>query len=132
MRSGNGMRTLTGQRAVFFLQAAEPQTLAYALTDSPVGWLAWNDRQISTAYGQQRRFSYGCGPRHISDERHSLLGYRHRGLRHANLSREPAYRRGSGADAAPGDSRGVRGFSEGGSCPSVSLDYSNIQRSTKN
>jgi epoxide hydrolase len=25
----------------FFLQAAEPQTLAYALTDSPVGWLAW-------------------------------------------------------------------------------------------
>ena len=35
------MRTLTGQRAVFFLQAAEPQTLAHALTDSPVGWLAW-------------------------------------------------------------------------------------------
>jgi hypothetical protein len=30
------------------------------------------------------------------------------------------------------NSRGVRGFSEGGSCPSVSLDYSNIQRSTKN
>ncbi len=25
----------------FFLQAAEPQTLAYALTDSPVGWLSW-------------------------------------------------------------------------------------------
>ena len=25
----------------FFLQTAEPQTLAYALTDSPVGWLAW-------------------------------------------------------------------------------------------
>src|ERR1700734_1294048 len=25
----------------FFLQASEPQTLAYALTDSPVGWLAW-------------------------------------------------------------------------------------------
>jgi hypothetical protein len=23
------------------LQASEPQTLAYALTDSPVGWLAW-------------------------------------------------------------------------------------------
>jgi epoxide hydrolase len=25
----------------FNLQAAEPQTVAYALTDSPVGWLAW-------------------------------------------------------------------------------------------
>ena len=29
------------ERSFFFLQAAEPQTLAYALTDSPVGWLAW-------------------------------------------------------------------------------------------
>jgi pimeloyl-ACP methyl ester carboxylesterase len=29
------------QSSFFFLQAAEPQTLAYALTDSPVGWLAW-------------------------------------------------------------------------------------------
>jgi pimeloyl-ACP methyl ester carboxylesterase len=27
--------------AFFNLQAREPQTLAYALTDSPVGWLAW-------------------------------------------------------------------------------------------
>ena len=25
----------------FFLQASEPQTLAYALNDSPLGWLAW-------------------------------------------------------------------------------------------
>jgi hypothetical protein len=32
---------LTEKRAVFSLQASEPQTLAYALTDSPVGWLAW-------------------------------------------------------------------------------------------
>jgi epoxide hydrolase len=30
-----------GESSFFFLQAAEPQTLAYALTDSPVGWLAW-------------------------------------------------------------------------------------------
>jgi epoxide hydrolase len=29
------------QSSFFFLQASEPQTLAYALTDSPVGWLAW-------------------------------------------------------------------------------------------
>ena len=29
------------ESSFFFLQAAEPQTLAYALTDSPVGWLAW-------------------------------------------------------------------------------------------
>jgi len=29
------------QSSFFFLQTAEPQTLAYALTDSPVGWLAW-------------------------------------------------------------------------------------------
>ena len=28
------------ESSFFFLQAAEPQTLAYALTDSPVGWLA--------------------------------------------------------------------------------------------
>jgi len=30
-----------GESSFFFLQAAEPQTLAYALTDSAVGWLAW-------------------------------------------------------------------------------------------
>nr|MBA3914249.1 epoxide hydrolase [Terriglobales bacterium] len=30
-----------GESSFFSLQAAEPQTLAYALTDSPVGWLAW-------------------------------------------------------------------------------------------
>jgi pimeloyl-ACP methyl ester carboxylesterase len=30
-----------GESSYFFLQAAEPQTLAYTLTDSPVGWLAW-------------------------------------------------------------------------------------------
>ncbi|MGA8221250.1 MAG: alpha/beta hydrolase, partial [Candidatus Acidiferrales bacterium] len=29
------------ESSFFFLQSAEPQTLAYALTDSPVGWLAW-------------------------------------------------------------------------------------------
>ncbi|HLV87932.1 MAG TPA: epoxide hydrolase [Candidatus Sulfotelmatobacter sp.] len=30
------------QRSTFFsLQSSEPQTVAYALTDSPVGWLAW-------------------------------------------------------------------------------------------
>jgi epoxide hydrolase len=30
-----------GRSAFFNLQAIEPQTAAYALTDSPVGWLAW-------------------------------------------------------------------------------------------
>ena len=31
-----------GGRSTFFnLQSSEPQTVAYALTDSPVGWLAW-------------------------------------------------------------------------------------------
>jgi pimeloyl-ACP methyl ester carboxylesterase len=29
------------ESSFFFLQASEPQTLAYALTDSPAGWLAW-------------------------------------------------------------------------------------------
>jgi microsomal epoxide hydrolase len=29
------------ESSFFFLQSHEPQTLAYALTDSPVGWLAW-------------------------------------------------------------------------------------------
>jgi pimeloyl-ACP methyl ester carboxylesterase len=29
------------ESSFFFLQASEPQTLAYALTDSPLGWLAW-------------------------------------------------------------------------------------------
>jgi pimeloyl-ACP methyl ester carboxylesterase len=29
------------ESSFFFLQSYEPQTLAYALTDSPVGWLAW-------------------------------------------------------------------------------------------
>src|SRR5579871_426989 len=29
------------ESSFFFLQASEPQTLAYALTGSPVGWLAW-------------------------------------------------------------------------------------------
>jgi pimeloyl-ACP methyl ester carboxylesterase len=29
------------ESSFFSLQATEPQTLAYALTDSPVGWLAW-------------------------------------------------------------------------------------------
>ena len=31
----------TGESSFFNLQASEPQTVAYALTDSPVGWLAW-------------------------------------------------------------------------------------------
>jgi pimeloyl-ACP methyl ester carboxylesterase len=30
-----------GRSDFFELQAREPQTIAYALTDSPVGWLAW-------------------------------------------------------------------------------------------
>lgn len=30
-----------GESSFFNLQASEPQTLAYALTDSPIGWLAW-------------------------------------------------------------------------------------------
>ncbi len=30
-----------GRGAFFNLQASEPQTVAYALTDSPVGWMAW-------------------------------------------------------------------------------------------
>jgi pimeloyl-ACP methyl ester carboxylesterase len=30
-----------GRSAFFNLQSTEPQTIAYALTDSPVGWLAW-------------------------------------------------------------------------------------------
>jgi len=30
------------KRSTFFnLQSSEPQTVAYALTDSPVGWMAW-------------------------------------------------------------------------------------------
>ena len=29
------------ESSFYRIQAAEPQTLAYALTDSPVGWLAW-------------------------------------------------------------------------------------------
>ena len=31
----------TDESSFFNLQASEPQTVAYALTDSPVGWLAW-------------------------------------------------------------------------------------------
>ena len=30
-----------GRSSFFSLQSREPQTVAYALTDSPVGWLAW-------------------------------------------------------------------------------------------
>ncbi|HEV2298060.1 MAG TPA: epoxide hydrolase [Candidatus Acidoferrales bacterium] len=30
-----------GESSFFNLQASEPQTVAYALTDSPTGWLAW-------------------------------------------------------------------------------------------
>ena len=30
-----------GRSAFFNLQSIEPQTVAYALTDSPVGWMAW-------------------------------------------------------------------------------------------
>ncbi|MGH9863791.1 MAG: epoxide hydrolase family protein [Candidatus Acidiferrales bacterium] len=30
-----------GRSAFFNLQSTEPQTVAYAMTDSPVGWLAW-------------------------------------------------------------------------------------------
>jgi microsomal epoxide hydrolase len=30
-----------GEASYFNLQASKPQTVAYALTDSPVGWLAW-------------------------------------------------------------------------------------------
>ena len=30
-----------GRSAFFNLQSIEPQTAAYALTDSPVGWMAW-------------------------------------------------------------------------------------------
>jgi hypothetical protein len=30
-----------GRSSFFWLQAREPQTVAFGLTDSPVGWLAW-------------------------------------------------------------------------------------------
>jgi hypothetical protein len=38
----------------FFLQASEPQTLAYALTDSPVGWLAWMIGSAVRIYREDR------------------------------------------------------------------------------
>ena len=119
------------ESSFFFLQASEPQTLAYALTDSPAGWLAWMTAKFQLLTDNNGDFLTAVDRDTFLDQCHPLLGYRHGRLRHANLSRESARRGRSGANATPGDSCGVCGFSEGGSCPSVSLDYPDIQHSTK-
>ena len=74
------------ESSFFFLQASEPQTLAYALTDPPVGWLAWMIGKFQLLTDNNGDFLTGCGSRHIFNRCHALLGDRHDRLRHANLS----------------------------------------------
>ena len=121
------------ESSFFFLQAAEPQTLAYALTDSPVGWLAWMIAKFQLLTDNNGDFLTAV-------DRDTFLSdvtlYWVTGTVGSAMRIYREHRLTEGEDAAPqprtADSCGVRGFSEGGGCPSVSLDYSDIQRSTKN
>ena len=107
------------ESSFFFLQATEPQTLAYALTDSPVGWLAW-------MIGKFQLLTDNNGDFLTAVDRDTFLtdvtlywvtgtvGSAMRIYRENRLTGEEMV-----PDATPGDSRGICGFSEGGSCPSV-------------
>ena len=119
------------ESSFFFLQAAEPQTLAYALTDSPVGWLAWMIGKFQLLTDNNGDFLTSVDRDTFFDRRHSLLGYRHGGFRHANLSRASAHRRRCSAIATPGDSGGVCGFSEEAAVPPfrwITRTYNVVQR----
>ncbi len=92
------------------LMSQQPQTLAFALLDSPVGLLAWNAQLLGR--GSRRRLR--------PDQRDALLADRHRRLRRPPLLRErardPAHRaddRSRSAVAAfGGDFSGIRRFAE--------------------
>ena len=111
---------MTGKRAASFSsRPAEPQTLAYALTDSPVGWLAW-------MIGKFQLLTDNNGDFLTAVDRDTFLtdvtlywvtgtiGSAMRIYRENRLTGEEM-----APTATPGDSCGVCGFSEGGGCPAV-------------
>ena len=81
-REGNGY---------FQIQATRPQTLSYALTDSPVGQLAWIVEKFKEWTNSGARAA-GAGDRSRphADRRDDLLADRHRGLVGQHVLREHA------------------------------------------
>jgi microsomal epoxide hydrolase len=108
------------ESSFFFLQASEPETLAYALTDSPVGWLAW-------MIGKFQLLTDNSGDFLTAVDRDTFLtdvtlywatgtiGSAMRIYRENRLTTEE-----KGAGAAPGDSCGVCGFSKDVAVPPLS------------
>ena len=87
---GHWLREETGYQGI---QGTKPQTLAYGLTDSPVGLAAWiveKFRTWSDCDGDvERRFTQG----RAADQRHALLGHRRHRLVVLALLRAAATRR---------------------------------------
>ncbi len=74
------------ESSFFFLQAAEPQTLAYALTDSPVGWLAWMIGKFQLLTDNNGDFLTAVDRDTFLTDVTLYWVTGHGGLRHANLS----------------------------------------------
>ena len=82
------------------IQATRPQTLAYGLTDSPVGQLAWIVEKFKEWTDSDRPARGRRRPRPAAHQRDALLAHRHRRLVGPALLREGALR-------AAGRSRGA-------------------------
>ena len=62
----------------YMIQSTRPQTLAYGLTDSPAGQLAWIADYVQDLHQPGGRTARGCGgPRSDADQRHAVLADRH-------------------------------------------------------
>jgi epoxide hydrolase len=115
-----------GESSYFNLQASEPQTLAYALTDSPVGWLAWMIDKFQMLIHDNGDFlTVVDRDTFLTDVTlYWVTGTVGSAMR--ILSRESAIWRGIRATPASGNSCGTRGFSRGSICQSTELDQPDL------
>ena len=77
------------KKSFFNLQSSEPQTVAYALTDSPAGWLAWLAVKFQDLTDNDGDFLHTVD-HDVPQQCNALLGHWDGGLVHAHLSRAPA------------------------------------------
>ena len=95
----------------FEVQATRPQTLAYALTDSPVGQLAWIVEKFKEWTHAAERPRGRRRPRPAADQRDAVLADRHGRLLGPPVLREPARRLLAASSPAPTPT-GVAVFAE--------------------
>jgi epoxide hydrolase len=74
------------------IQSTRPQTLAYGLTDSPVGQLAWIAEKVPVLHPRRRGVPGRGRPRPRPHQRHALLAHRHRRFLGPALLRDLASR----------------------------------------